>query len=173
MTVWIITDSTMPDTSVGFTAAINVLCPVGSYMEAGSLGITGQGVCQPCPRGRYGSQPGLASPACSGACVANVASGCGSGQHVCSEGATSPLGTKVQAYVPAGFQPNVVTSAAAAISSSVVCDVNNDGVPEIVGVSTSSESVVVFQVATSAPLTFSQRVIASAIAQFMTVACAE
>lgn len=173
MTLWIISDSSNPETNVGFTAAVNVLCPVGAYMDASSVGITGEGVCRPCPLGRYGSQPGLTSPACSGACVANGGSGCGSGVRVCSEGATSPSGTLVQVRVPTAFDQVVVTSAAAAISSSVVCDVDLDNVPDIVGVSTGGESAVLFQVATTSPLTFTQRVIAASIAQYMTVACAE
>jgi hypothetical protein len=49
---------------------------------AGKYSARGQGVCSPCPRGRYGSGTGAESSVCTGACVVG---------HYCPEGSTEQI----------------------------------------------------------------------------------
>lgn len=51
----------------GSTNATAFLCPAGQYSLAAA------GLCSPCPAGLYGSTPGMASAACTGACLAGYA----------------------------------------------------------------------------------------------------
>ena len=90
------------------TQAESKLCEAGYYCLAGSR--------FKCPPGRYGSEPGLASVACSGPCLAGnygaeegathpVCDGVCSAGYVCPAGSTSPTQTPcggIDVFCPAG-----------------------------------------------------------------------
>ena len=84
-----------------------VLCPAGQYAVAGSsLG------CVACPSGRYGATTGLATSACSGACVAGPGRYCAVGMTradgwPCAAGTYSVTGDSSSACTPCRFDDDV------------------------------------------------------------------
>jgi hypothetical protein len=62
---------------------LNTSNPGSSYeCVAGRYSARGQGVCSPCPKGRYGNTAGAVSSDCTGACVVG---------HYCPEGSTEQI----------------------------------------------------------------------------------
>lgn len=78
--------------ATGALATAQLICPAGSYCVHGAR--------QPCPAGRFGAAPGLASSACTGACPPGF---------VCPEGTSDPTNTPCGG--PGVFCPEGATSA--------------------------------------------------------------